>query len=297
MESNSPKKIAIIGASSMVGSRFCEMAEGKFKLIKTDLNGSIPLDITDKKNVDDFFQTKNFNYAVLFSAFTDVDAAEVQRGDKGGSCWRINVDGTGNIAEAAVKFKKKLIILSTDFVFDGTAGPYSEEDPIGPNLNKVSWYGLTKIESEKKVKSIKDGIILRISYPYRADFQQKEDFARAILRKSKEGSLHPMFNDQVFTPTFTDDIFPSIKLVIEKKQSGIFHVASPIITTPFEFARELIKTSGLNPQMVIEGNLVEFMKKENSAPKPLKGGLRVEKITNLGFKPTDFKTGIKKLFT
>lgn len=288
--------LAVIGSNSMVGSRLCEMAEGEFELIKTDLNGPISLDITDKKNINQFFQSQNFEYVILFSAFTDVDAAEQQRGDKNGPCWRINVDGTENVAEAAAKFRKKLTILSTDFVFDGTAGPYTEEEPTGPDQNKVSWYGLTKIESEKKVKDVSDSIIIRISYPYRANFLPKEDFARSILRKSKEGKLHPMFTDQKFTPTFTDDIYPAIKLLIEKKQYGIFHVASPIITTPFEFAKEVIITSGNNPKNLEEGSLNFFLKKENSTPRPLNGGMKVEKIKKLGFRPTDFKTGIKELF-
>lgn len=288
--------LAIIGSNSMVGSRFCEMAEEELELIKTDLNGSIPLDITDKKNVDDFFQTQNFEYAILFSAFTDVDAAEVQRDDKNGSCWHINVDGAENVAEAASKSRKKLITISTDFVFDGTAGPYSEEKPTGQERNKVSWYGLTKIESEKKVKNVQGSIIIRISYPYRANFSLKEDFARGILRKSEAGELHPMFNDQKITPTFTDDIFPAIKLLIEKKQSGIFHVASPQITTPYEFAIEVIKASGKDTQNIKEGSLEEFLKRENSTPRPLNGGMIVEKITKLGFCPTNYKTGIRELF-
>lgn len=280
----------------MVGSRFCEMAEGKLNLIKTDLNGSLPLDITDKKKVDNFFQAQNFEHVILFSAFTDVDEAEIQRGDKNGSCWRINVEGAGNIAEAAAKFNKKLIILSTDFVFDGTAGPYTEENKTGPDLNKVSWYGLTKIESEKKVILTKGGIILRISYPYRAYFPHKEDFARLVLRKYKEGNLYPMFSDQTISPTFIDDIFWAIELLISKRHKGIFHLGSPAITSPFEFARELASTFKEDPHKIKEGSLAAFLDVVGNTPRPLKGGMIVEKLTKLGFGPTDYKTGIKKLF-
>lgn len=280
----------------MVGSRFCEMAEGKFELIKADLNGSISLDITDKKKVDDFFQTQNFEHVILFSAFTDVDAAEEQRGDKSGSCWHINVNGSGNVAEAAEKFRKKLIILSTDFVFDGSLGPYSEEDPTGPDLNKVSWYGLTKIESEKQVSTKIDNIILRISYPYRANFQPKEDFARTILRKYKEDNLYPMFSDQTISPTYIDDVFPAIHLLVSEKHKGIFHLGSPLLTTPLEFAKELIRTFGESPDIIKEGSLASLLETEGNTPRPLKGGMKVKKITELGFRPTDFKTGIKELF-
>ncbi len=288
--------IAIIGASSMVGSRFCELADKSFELIKTDLNGQISVDITDKKNVENFFAEQNFEYVILFSAFTDVDAAEIQRNDKNESCWRINVIGSENIVNVASKHKKKLIILSTDFVFDGSSGPYDEDDLYGPDLEKVSWYGQTKIESEKKVKTLTDSIILRISYPYRAKFPLKEDFARSILRKYEEKNLYPMFSDQTITPTFADDVFSAIEILISKRQKGIFHLGSPINTTPFDFARELINTSKGNPDKIEEGSLAELLKKPGSIPRPLKGGMKVEKMTNLGFKPTDYKLGIKELF-
>lgn len=279
----------------MIGSRFCETAEKELELIKTDLNGPISLDITDKKNVEDFFQSQLFEYAILFSAFTDVDAAEKQRNNKNGSCWRINVDGTENVTEAALKHKKKLIILSTDFVFDGTAGPYTEDDKTGPDVNKLSWYGQSKIESENKVSVLTDSIILRISYPYRANFPLKEDFARAILRKSKNGALYPMFTDQKFTPTFADDIYPAIKNLINTKQNGIFNLASPIVTSPYEFAKELLVQSNGDILSLKEGNLEEYLKIENSTPRPINGGLKVDKISNLGFIPTDFKSGIVQM--
>lgn len=286
--------IAVIGANSMTGSRFCDMAQSKYQLIKTEISGSIPLDITNKKDVDIFFETQNFEYAIVFSAFTDVDAAELQRNNKEGSCWQINVNGIENITNAAEKNKKRLIVFSTDFVFDGSCGPYSEVDPIGPNLEKVSWYGITKIKSEKIVLSANNkNIILRISYPYRADYQPKEDFARGILRKFREKKLHKMFSDQTISPTFIDDIYPAIHLIISKNLKGIFHIASPEITTPFDFAKQLIDYSGGNTNEIQKGSLAEFLKQPKSTPRPVLGGMKVDKIISLGFTPTSYKVGLK----
>src|SRR3989304_3430926 len=209
----------------MVGSRFCELAKQDFDLFRADISGEHIIDITQKDSVNKFFHDNNFEWIILFSAFTDVDAAEKQRNDQSGLCWQINVKGVKNIVDACQSNNRKLIFISTDFVFDGESGPYREDDPIGPNLSKVSWYGITKIEGEKIVQSLSEFITLRISYPYRADFPQKEDFARNILHKYKDRSLYPMFTDQIITPTFIDDLAPGISILIKKEMRGIIHLA------------------------------------------------------------------------
>ena len=279
----------------MVGSRFCELAGRDFDLLSADFSTDPKIDITDKESVDNFFQN-DFAWLILFSAFTDVDGAEKQRGDKNGTCWNINVRGVKNIVDACKSNNRKLIFISTDFVFDGKSSPYSEDDPIGPDLDKVSWYGITKVEGEKIVQRLKEFIILRISYPYRANFPQKEDFAKSILRKYKEGSLYPMFTDQIITPTFIDDLAPAVSMLIRKDLKGVFHLCSPGPTNPYDFAKYLILTfTGKNPD-IDKAKLAELLKEENVTPRPIKGGMIVEKIAKIGFTPTDWKQGIKKIY-
>src|SRR3989344_4748725 len=85
---------------AMVGSRFCELSSKSFSLIKTDLKGDISIDITQRDSVDAFFKNHDFEWLILFSAFTDVDAAEKQRGDKNGLCYLLNVGGTASVVDA-----------------------------------------------------------------------------------------------------------------------------------------------------------------------------------------------------
>ena len=129
-------KIGVIGADSMVGSRFCQLSQ--LSLVKAVLNSKISVDIVESKSVAKFFEENEFESVILFSAYTDVDAAEKQRDDKNGSCWKINVKGPANITEACANFKRRLVFISTDFVFDGTSGPYDEGDSVGRSLNKAS---------------------------------------------------------------------------------------------------------------------------------------------------------------
>lgn len=291
------KKLAVVGATSMVGSRFCEQAQTYFDLIQSDLHGRSATDITDKRSVEVFFQKYDFDWLILFAAFTDVDAAEKQRHAKNSPCWQINFQGAANIASACAQSGRGLIFISTDFVFDGTAGPYSEDAPTGSNLDKVSWYGISKLKAEETVSStVADALIVRIAYPYRAHFSAKDDFAKHILRRYRKQQLYPMFSDQILTPTFIDDLFPLVVLLLSKKHKGIFHLASPDSTTPYEFAKYLIATFGGRAQDVKKGSLSEFLSRPHQTPRPIKGGLKVAQIKKLGFVPTAWQQGIRAIY-
>jgi len=288
---------AVIGASSMVASRFCDLSKNHLNLIKGDLNEKIPIDITQQKSVKDFFNNYDFDWVLLFSAFTDVDEAEKQRNSKGGLCWKINVEGVKNVVSECKKNKKNLLFISTDFVFDGSNGPYDEDSPIGPDLDKVSWYGITKLEAEKLIgKNLSKYIILRISYPYRGPFSQKGDQVKRIIRLYDAGNLYPMFYDQTITPTFVDDIEPAISLLFKKRARGIFHLASPKITNHFEFAKKVLETFGKDAGKLKKGSIIDFLKEPSTTPRPVKGGLTINKIKGLGFSPTDWEKGIEAVF-
>ena len=290
---SSNTKVAVIGAESMVGSRYCQLSN--LDLVKADQNGPNKIDITNKESINIFFNSFEFDWLILFSAFTDVDNAEKQRNNKNSLAWEINVQGAENIVNLCKSKNKKIVFISTDYIFDGTSGPYCEQSPYGPNLDKVSWYGITKIEAEKLVtKSKVDYIILRISYPYRAKFDGKDDFARSILKKYRKNELYPLFADQKITPTFIDDTI-AIDLLISKNQRGIFHLASPKITSPFKFAHLLIKKFNMDPKYLKKASLKELLKEEKITPRPLLGGLNASKIIQKGYIPLDYIQGISKI--
>src|SRR3972149_3563504 len=240
--------LAVIGSSSMVGSRFCELASTSFNLCKADLKGVVS----------------------------------------------INIKGTANVVDACKNSNRKLIFISTDFVFDGQNGPYSEESQPGGDLDKISWYGLTKIEAENYVReNLANFLILRIAYPYRGRFEGKDDIAKRILRLYQVGQLYPMFTDQIITPTFIDDIAEAVKLLVSTDKRGILHLVSPRQTTQFEFAKELIRVFKGDISKIQKGSIIDFLKIPGHTPRPINGGLKVEKTKALGFQPTDWQEGIK----
>ena len=297
------KELGIIGSSSMIATQATEQLErlSDVKLTSGDLSGENPIDITDAKSVDDFFKKndQNINWVILFAAYTNVQGAEEQRNNKKGSCWKVNVEGTRNIARACKKYGKKLVFFSTDFVFDGSSGPYSEEDSTGPDIDKISWYGISKIEGEKAIAQTldpNDFIILRIAYPYSGVDTGKEDLAlRTIHYFEKESTMYPMYDDQIISPTYIPDIAPAILTLIEGESRGIFHLVSPTLTTQYEFAKRLLEHYTNQPIEIERGKLSEALKKDGAIPRPMKGGLKTGKIISLGIHPTTWEVGIEKI--
>jgi len=290
------REIAVIGSNSMVGSRVCELTKNS-KITKADLRGDIAVDITSYDSTEDLFSKHAFSSVILFSAFTDVDAAEKQRGQKDASCWQINVVGAQNVASACKKYNCKLIFISTDFVFDGENGPYKENQKRGGILEKISWYGISKMKAEEICEeSLNDLLILRISYPYRGKYHAKIDFAKQIIQLYDEGTLYPMFFDQSISPTFIDDIAPAIDLLIANNSKGIYHLASTQTVSPYEFAKYVVITFNRDPKKIKKASIRDFLKTPGATPRPVNAGLQADKIIKEGFIPTDWQTGIQKIF-
>ncbi len=169
----------------------------------------------------------------------------------------------------------------------------------------LSFYGWTKLQMEKDIldSNIEKYLIIRISYPFRRKFAGKDDFARGLLKlydafaSGSSPMLYPIFTDQQITPTFVDDLSPALAVLAESNSNGIFHIASPALTTPYEFFCGLLKVArGIkNPERIIpRGSIREFQLKHPTDPKrPIIGGLKTDKITRLGFTPTSWQDGVE----
>lgn len=304
-----PSEWLVIGAKSLVGSRFLELSEGKITAIDSD-----ELDVTNEENVEEILSKFSGHYVINFAGMTIVDDIEKTRPSDPGSqdelnsnlAYKVNVLGIRYIANTCKRLGKFPIFISTGFVFDGKRGPYTEEDPVAQSPGDVSWYAWTKILAEKEIRASDVGYLnIRISYPYRSEYSGKGDFARNFLNLydgvvKGEKSWYPIFTDQTLTPTLIDDLPPAVLTLIEKNGTGIYHVTSPLPVTPYEFCCEILKVArGVeNPEnLVPEGTLVEFQNSHpDSAKRPLHGGEKTSKIQTLGFTPTNWKEGISKAF-
>jgi len=281
-------KILGTGLTGLIGSRIAELLKDKYEF--ENLSRSSGVDITNKNQVFEKINTSDAQIVLHLAGKTDVDKCELDKSLlQNGETWKINVDGTENVANACSQANKKLIYISTDFIFDGTKEVYVEDDIPSP----INWYAQTKYEGEKIVQKLKTPwIIVRIAYPYRANFA-KLDFLRAILVKLQEKKPVIAITDHIFTPTFIDDIAFALGTLISSNSQGIFHAVGSQSLTPLDAVNLIADEFGLDKSKISKTTRSEFF--NNRAPRPFQLALKNDKITRLGVRMGTFEEGIKEI--
>lgn len=264
------KKTSIIGTglSGLVGSRVVKLLNNKYSFTNFDLTTGV--DITNPQSVKKAIEQASGEVLLHFAAFTNVDEAHKQKGDKNGLCYKINVLGSRYVAQYSAEFTKYLIHISTDFVFDGEQkSPYKETDLPNP----IDWYGQTKLLAEKEVTNVGGKYsIVRIAFPFRSSFPHKSDIVRTIIDKLRNSSLYPMFADQIITPTFIDDIAVALEIFIKKRPVGTYHLVGSSSISPYQLARKIATKFGFDAKQIKKGSLAEFLK---SAQRPYQKRLAI----------------------
>jgi dTDP-4-dehydrorhamnose reductase len=301
--------VLVLGATSMVGSHFVEHsgfsvhAAGRQDPNPIGIKASsfTFLNLDDLKRVDAIIKESTEPVVVNFAARTDVDGIEKERcatpvPEPPTNAWTVNTLAPEIMAKSAYTSGKFLITISTEAVFDGESGPYGEESERSPFSTKISWYGWTKSESERRI--LNSGVstaIVRIVYPYRSNFPYKLDFARSWICRRKTNSLPPLYSDLPITPTWIPDVTKSIRAIIRHRATGIFHVASAEATTPYEFGEHLFRLlEGKDPKLA-KGSVLDGSVHRGIAPRPWKAGLLCDRLPALGVEMTPWRKGIEIL--
>ena len=195
------------------------------------------LDLTNAKAVADFVVNNDITHIINCAAYTNVDLAETEKLE----CNAINVTAVKNIAMAADGNGAKVIHISTDYVFDGTAHrPYRESDKVNP----ISQYGTTKRSGETALIALApDSIIIRTAWLY-SPFGK--NFVKTILRLSKEQNEIGVVCDQIGTSTYAHDLALAILAILKCHQwvSGIYHFTDEGACSWYDFAKTIVKLAG-----------------------------------------------------
>lgn len=281
--------ILATGLSGLVGTRIAGLLP-QYSFI--DLSRKTGIDITNRDEVRKKIFETEADYILHLAAKTDVDGCEKER-DLGteSEAWKINVEGTRNVVGAASEKDIPVIYFSTEFVFDGekpVGELYREEDTPNP----VNFYAQTKYEGEKIVQENQKNIILRIAYPYRAQFE-KNDFVRAILSRLKNNQPIAAITDHTMTPTFIDDIALALDVLFQKKESGIYHAVGNQRLSPYEAAMTIAETFSCDRNLISETTRAQFFK--DRAVRPFNLGISNDKITELGAHMHTFKEGLQTI--
>ena len=282
-------KMIVTGLSGLVGTRLRQMFEDKYNFVNVDLATGV--DITDISSVKKALEESGGDALVHLAAFTDVAGAHQQVGDKNGVCYKVNVNGTRNVAQCCKEMGVYMVQVSTDYVFDGKKdGPYVETDSPKP----VDWYGQTKWWAEQEVEKVGgEHTILRLAFPYLAN-PMRPDLLVKIVDQIENNNLPPQFADNMVTPTFVDDFCKAIDAVLTKRPGGVFHATGSSWHSAYEIATMIKKAFGLGGN-IEKGSQVEFSRR-TGRPLPQKLMISNQKLASeLGLKMKTFSEGLAKV--
>ncbi len=277
-ELNNMLKIALTGADGLVGSRIVELLKGNFEFI---LVPQSEMDVINVEQVSAVLKNIDFDIFLHLAAYTNVPGAETDKE----LCFKINIDGTKNVFDAVSNKGKKFIYISTDFVFDGINPPYFEDSTPNP----IGVYAASKYEGEKIVKD--QAMIVRIAYPYRANFELKKDFFRTFKSYLEQKKPLTMIIDSLMTPTFIDDIAYGLKYLFNNYSSGIFHLVGSQSYSPFEAALLIAEKFDLDKTLIGKTTFEEYIKNKPGLPKS--ADIRSKK--NNFWKMKGFEEGLEEI--
>ncbi|VAX20681.1 dTDP-4-dehydrorhamnose reductase, partial [hydrothermal vent metagenome] len=202
----------------------------------------------------------------------------------------INVDGAQNVARACKKMDNVYLVhYSTDLVFDGTCGPYCEEDAVNP----VNVYGATKAESESAViSSHENSAILRTAIVYGRGSGKRPNFFEFLIAQAKSGKGAKIFNDEYRSFVYADDSASAVAELISSGLTGVFHAGGDSRLSRYEFVMKMLLYFGLpgaNFEPIQIGDLAE------QAPRPPDCSLNSEKLkAETGWRPSSFEPGMER---
>ena len=241
----------------------------------------ISLDITNKKEVEQVISTQNPDVVINTAAMTNVDLCE----EKKKECDSLNIDAVGYLADVCRRIDAHFIQISTDFIFDGEDGPYTEEDVPNP----LSYYGLSKLKSEQLLQkhSVKWTILRTIIVFGVGENLSKGNivlWAKDVLAK---GDSLNIIDDQFRAPTLAEDLADICILAAKKKALGIFNASGKDIMSIYEIVERIAKHYGNSTDNL---NKISTSTLNQKALRPPKTGFILDKSRNeLGYSPHSFE--------
>src|SRR5674476_165612 len=236
--------------------------------------------------VQEIFKKIKPDIVVHAATLTDVDKCELNKE----LAWKVNVEGTRNIVEAAKNAGSFLVYISTDYVFSGDKGNYKETDKPGP----INYYGLTKLKAEEIVQTQKEYFIGRPSVIYGSTpAAGKVNFALWLIETLRKGERVKIVTDQWNTPTLNTNLAEMTLEVVERKLTGIYHLCGATRISRFEFAEQIADVFSLDKSLIDKVPSSQFTW---PAKRPMDSSLDTSKAQQtLQHKPLEMDMALKQL--
>lgn len=274
-------KIVILGVG-FLGSELINFFSKIFEVVGADINPRNTLikqiDVTNRQEVENFLTNEApevvINTVALSSYFICENNPKL--------CRKLNFESTKNIAQICNKIGAKMIFISSSYVFNGEKGEYLETD----EPNALNQYALSKIAAEKQVLELKQGVVIRLDVIYGFDKQRKQI---VFGTNTFEYDVPIGFPNILKKPIFINDISPIILCLLEKNQSGIFHIAGLTKMKWLDFLTSLsVLVNTKNKIKIVDGSSWLLTPPNDSS-------LSVLKIITLGVKITSFNDSLEVL--
>jgi dTDP-4-dehydrorhamnose reductase len=256
-------------------------SKGQNRVSNKDGYTYVSLDITNKGEVEKVIANQAPHVVINTAAMTNVDLCE----DKKSECDSLNINAVKHLADSCKKIDAHLIHISTDFIFDGENGPYSEDDEPNP----LSYYGLSKLKSEQLIQAHSvNWTILRtiIVFGVGENLSKGNIVLWAKDALSKGDSLN-IIDDQFRAPTLAEDLADICILAAKKKALGIFNASGKDIMSIYELVERVAKHYGMSTDNLKKISTATLNQK---AVRPPKTGFILDKsIKELGYNPHSFE--------
>lgn len=270
----------VTGSNGLLGTKLLELLVGQQEHVVTGVSrrpcansylgrfGFEQVDLGDAEQVRAAFRRARPDVVIHTAAMTDVDGCEREPE----RAWRENVEATRWSAAAAADVGAHLVHLSTEYVFDGTDGPYAEDDP--PNALGV--YGKTKLESERiALRMSPSCAIARTTVLFGQAANVRPNFVTGSIACLRNGQTLRVVTDQVSSPTLADNLARMTWALGSTRTAGVFHTVGASVMDRFQFALLIARTFGLDTTLVEPTTTARL---GQLAPRPLRAGLKIEKF-------------------
>jgi dTDP-4-dehydrorhamnose reductase len=295
-------KILITGSNGLLGQKLVyklkqkpgitliATARGNNRLVDTEGYIYDSLDITDYTNVKNIFSKYQPDVVINTAAMTNVDACETDRA----GALLMNATAVQyqiNVLESlqSTTYQPHFIHLSTDFIFDGTHGPLTEDEQPNP----LSYYAETKLQAEKIVQASKlKWAIARTVLVYGiVDNMSRSNIVLWVKQNLEQGKTIHVVDDQFRTPTLAEDLADGCILIVQNAAQGIFNISGKDFMSILELAQKVADYYKLDKKLIIPSKSTDI---KQPAIRPPRTGFIIDKAKNiLGYRPHSFEEGIK----
>lgn len=271
---NSPPRLFLTGASGLLGANFLHTAVADFQITavyahhKVEHRGcsSVQADLQDRARILSVLDAIRPEWIVHFAAATNVDYCETNPS----FAHELNVETTRTLASWAATHAAKMVYMSTDSVFDGKSGGYSEDSQTNP----INVYAATKLQGEDVVRCASGEHLIVRANIYGWNAQPKHSLAEWMLSRFESGGRVPGFVDTTFAPLLVNTLSSLIIQLMKHGLHGTYHAACADPITKYGFARLLARAFGY-PEVQVDQSRTGLSLK---APRPLNTWLAADKL-------------------